>query len=44
MRIARPLLLVATPLGVVAGLLAALLVVVGGLCLFTWRTIRRESR
>jgi hypothetical protein len=56
MKIARPLLLVTTPLGIVAGLreawrfhwwlavlMAALIVLVGALFLYTWRTIRRES-
>lgn len=56
MKIARPLLLVTTPLGVAIGLreawrfhwwlavlMAALLAVLGVLCAYTWRTIRRES-
>ncbi len=57
MRIARPLLLVTTPVGVAAGLreawrfhwwlavlMGVLIAVLGAGFLYTWRTIRRESR
>jgi len=57
MRIARPLLLVTTPIGVAAGLheawrfhwwlallMGALLAVVGGFGVYTWRRIRSESQ